>query len=85
MLLAAYGCAGVWLRERDSTLAVSTEKEAVARLAPADRASVAESLPAGSRVRVLSERGEWIYCALPGGGLGWIPDQQVEKVRLKKS
>jgi hypothetical protein len=85
VLVAAYSGVGFWWRDQDAALAVITSKEAVARLAPADRASVAESLPAGSRVRVLSERGEWIYCALPGGGLGWISDQQIEKVRLTKT
>ena len=36
-------------------------------------------------VRVLSERGEWIYCELPGQGRGWIPDGAVERVRPVKS
>ena len=68
-----------------NNVAIVTAKETAARLAPADRASVAEPLPAGSRVRVLSERGDWIYCALPGGGRGWIPETQIERVRLAKS
>ncbi len=46
---------------------------------------MAEALPAGSQVRVLSERGEWIYCELPGTGRGWIPDGAVERVRPAKS
>ncbi len=82
VLVAAYSVCGVWLRERDSTLAIVTAKDVSARVAPADRAAVSESLPPGSRVRVLSERGNWIYCALPGGGLGWIGDGQIEKIRL---
>lgn len=85
LFLAGYGACGVWLQERDRRVAVVTAQEAVARLAPADRASVAESLPAGSRVRILSERGEWIYCALPGGGLGWIAVGQLEAIRLTRS
>jgi hypothetical protein len=46
---------------------------------------VAEALPAGSQVRVLSERGEWVYCELPGMGRGWIPDGAVERVRPARS
>ena len=84
-LLAGYAATGAFRADQDMSVAIVTAKEAAARLAPADRASVAEPLPAGSRVRVLSERGEWIYCALPGGGRGWIPDTQIEKVRLAKS
>lgn len=85
LLLAAYSAAGFWWRQQDRALAVITASQAVARLAPADRASVAESLPAGSQVRVLSERGEWVYCALPGGGLGWVAASQLEQVRSVKS
>jgi tetratricopeptide (TPR) repeat protein len=84
-LLAGYAATGALRADQDRNVAIVTARETVARLAPADRASVAEPLPAGSRVRVLSERGEWIYCALPGGGRGWIPDSQIERVRLAKS
>lgn len=78
----AYAAMGAWhwLPERWS--AVVTARQTEARLAPADRAARSEVLPAGSRVRVKSERGEWVYCALPGGGLGWLPASSVEKVRL---
>jgi tetratricopeptide (TPR) repeat protein len=70
---------------RGQALAVITAKQTEARLAPAQSAGVAEALPAGSQVRVLSERGEWIYCELPGQGRGWIPEGAVERVRPEKS
>ena len=85
LLLAIYAGVGVWRSEEDRALAIVTAKDAVARMAPADRAALAEPLPEGSRVRILSERGEWIYCALPGGGRGWIAEPQLEKVRFSKS
>ena len=85
LLLAIYAGIGVRRSEEDRSLAIVTAKDTVARLAPADRAALAEPLPEGSRVRILSERGEWIYCALPGGGRGWIAEPQLEKVRLSKS
>jgi hypothetical protein len=56
----------------------------VARFAPADRAEVAQALPEGSQVRVLSERGAWIYCTLPGKELGWLPAQSLERVRIRE-
>jgi len=82
LLLAIYGGFLVWQHREDASLAVITARQAEARLAPVDRAARAETLPAGSRVRVISERGDWIYCALPGGGLGWLPVTALEKVRL---
>jgi len=84
-VVSAYAGAALWHHARDATVAVVTSKRADARLAPADRAGLAETLPAGSRVRVLSERGEWVYCALPGGGRGWVSATTVEKVRLQSS
>ena len=84
-LVAGYAALGVWRADREGTIAIITAKETLAKLAPADRAGLAEALPAGSRVRVLSERGEWVYCALPGGGRGWIAEPQLQRVRLKKS
>ena len=84
-LLAAYAGVGVWRTDQERAVAIVTGKETSAKLAPADRASLAEPLPEGSRVHVLSERGEWIYCGLPGGGRGWIAERQIEKVRLTKS
>jgi len=88
-LLSASVCAvalvSIWSIARDQTLAVITAKQTEARLAPAESAGVAEALPAGSQVRVLSERGEWIYCELPGQGRGWVPEGAVERVRPVKS
>ena len=62
----------VWHLEQNRALAIIIAKEAEARLAPAESAGPAATLPAGSQVRVLSERGDWIYCELPGSGRGWI-------------
>ncbi|MDB6151596.1 MAG: hypothetical protein JWL90_49 [Chthoniobacteraceae bacterium] len=83
---ALYAGSALWHQHREVSLAVITRPKPVeARLAPADRAGLAESLPPGSQVRVLSERGEWTYCELPGKGLGWIPSTALEKVRIVRS
>lgn len=61
---------------------VVVAKQAEARMAPAERAALADLLPVGSRVRVLAVRGDWTYCELPSGGRGWVPSSSVERVRL---
>jgi tetratricopeptide (TPR) repeat protein len=65
-----------------SALAIVTGKDIEARLATADNASSVLTLPAGSEVKVLSERGDWVYAALPNEQRGWIPAKSVERVRL---
>lgn len=83
LLLALYAGGAVWRTEQERSLAIITTKEAVARLAPAEQSGVAGTFPAGSRVNVLSERGDWVYCRLPGEQLGWIPAADLQRVRLK--
>lgn len=83
--VCAVALVSTWCISKDQALAVITAKQTEARLAPAQSAGVAEALPAGSQVRVLTERGEWVYCELPGLGRGWIPEGAVERVRPAKS
>jgi tetratricopeptide (TPR) repeat protein len=61
-------------------VAVVTAQATDARTEPADRAALAEALPAGSWVRILSEQGGWTYCELPGGGRGWLDAKSVERL-----
>lgn len=88
-LIGVAGCAvsgtAVWMELKNQALAVVTTKQTEARLAPAASSGVAEALPAGSRVRVLSERGPWVYCELPGRGRGWVAQEAVERVRPARS
>lgn len=67
---------------RGHALAIVTGKDIEARLATADNASSVLTLPAGSEVKVLSQRGDWVYAALPNEQRGWIPAKAVERVRL---
>lgn len=83
--VCAVALVSTWSISKDQSLAVIIAQQTEARLAPAQSAGVAETLPAGSQVRVLSERGEWIYCELPGLGRGWIPEGAVERVRPANS
>jgi tetratricopeptide (TPR) repeat protein len=63
-------------------LAVVTSDNVEARLATADSARTVLALPAGSEIKVLSGRGDWIYAALPNDLRGWIPAKSAEPVRL---
>lgn len=67
---------------RGSALAVITAKEVEARLATADNAKSILLLPAGSEIRIVSQRGDWIYVTLPNDQRGWIPAASAERVRL---
>lgn len=62
-------------------LAIVTGKNIEARLATADNANSVLALPPGSEIKILSERGDWIYAALPNDLRGWIPASGVEQVR----
>jgi tetratricopeptide (TPR) repeat protein len=85
LLVTGYSAALIWHAEKGADRAIVTAKAAEARLAPAASAGSAAVLPAGSEVRVLNERGEWIYCALPRGGRGWVAAKEVARVRLRAS
>jgi tetratricopeptide (TPR) repeat protein len=63
-------------------LAIVTGQNVVARIATADSAQSVLALPAGSAIKVLSERGDWLYAALPNDQNGWIPAGAVERVRM---
>ncbi len=74
--LSAGGAVALYLNEtgnRGQSLAIVTGKEVQARLATADNAKGVLSLPAGSQIKILSKRGDWIYAALPNSLRGWIP------------
>ena len=84
ILFILLGATGIVLlqmsRAEFAKWAIVVADRADARTEPADRSALAESLPAGSRVQVLSEQGNWTYCVLPGGGRGWVPARHVEKI-----
>jgi tetratricopeptide (TPR) repeat protein len=63
-------------------LAIVTGKDVQARLATADTANSVLALPAGSEIKILSTRGDWMYAALPNDLRGWIQTKNAEQVRL---
>ncbi len=80
--VASGAACAAWQSAGELGAGVIVVKQAEARQGPADRAALADVLPAGSRVRVISVRGEWTYCELPGGARAWVPSSSVERVRL---
>lgn len=80
-------CAGVvfalyTMETSGRAFAIVTGKNIEARLATADNANSVLALPPGSEIKVLSERGEWVYAALPNDLRGWIPAKSAERLRL---
>jgi tetratricopeptide (TPR) repeat protein len=67
---------------RGGALAIVIGKDVEARLATADNAKSVLVLPAGSEIKILSERGDWIYAALPNDQRGWIPAANTQRVRM---
>ena len=73
----------VWQLGRDKQgAAIVTAQSADARLATADTANRVLTLPAGSEIKILRERGDWIYAALPNNLRGWLPAKSAEQIRM---
>ena len=89
IVLSILVCAGavlaLYAREtgpKGNDLAIVTGKNVEARLATADSAKSVLALPPGSEIKILSERGDWIYAALPNDLRGWLPAKDAARVRL---
>ena len=62
--------------------AIVTRDNTEARLATADNAGRVLTLPAGSEIKIVSKRGDWIYATLPNDLRGWMPASSAEQVRM---
>ena len=60
--------------------AIVLKDQAPAHYAPADSAKVITKLPVGDEVRLLSERGEWVYIQLRDGARAWLLADTVERI-----
>ena len=65
-----------------NAIAIVTAKNISARIATADSAQTVLALPAGSEIKVLTERGDWLYAALPNDQHGWVPSSAAARVRM---
>jgi tetratricopeptide (TPR) repeat protein len=84
LLTAGCGLAAYQLENgtRAQAIAVVVGDNVEARVATADSAKSVLTLPPGSEVVILQERGDWSYAALPNDQRGWISTKAVEKVLL---
>jgi len=83
LVIAALSAMAVYYMESSrKTLAIVTAPEVEARLATADNAGSVLHLPSGSEIRILSQRGDWLYALLPNNLRGWVPTNSVASVRL---
>ena len=85
VVLCATAIAALYAREtgpHGQSFAIITGKDIQARLATADNAGTVLALPPGSEITILSNRGDWMYAALPNDLRGWIPADSAERVRL---
>jgi tetratricopeptide (TPR) repeat protein len=80
LVLGVYGAMALTVQTQRRALAIVLELNANARVAPAERAESVAPVPPGSQVRVLTERGAWSYCELPGRARGWLPRKAVAAV-----
>ncbi len=79
---AIFASVGVWHTNRDRPAAIVVVPKAEARYGAAESAGLAGAFTAGSRVHVLSQRGNWVYCELPGNDRGWMLSEAIEPVAL---
>src|SRR5438046_2652181 len=74
-----YDLGNAYFRTGDFGRAILNYKRA---LATADTANSVLALAAGSEIKILNTRGDWVYAALPNNLRGWIPAKSAELVRL---
>ncbi len=56
-----------------------------AHYAPADNSREVQVLPAGSEIRLLQDRGSWVYVEVAGGLRGWVAAGNVDTVVPRES
>ncbi len=79
---AVYALYSLETGSKGRDLAIVTGKNIEARLATADNAKSVLALPPGSEIKILSQRGDWVYAALPNDLRGWIPANGARRVRM---
>jgi len=75
-----WGAAALVWHQQQGELWIITAPTAAVHTAPAQSAPATLTLPMGSRLRLLQERGPWIHAALPDAATGWIAMDSVQPV-----
>ena len=84
VLLGWFGGSAVWTAQQPPVWIITGQRAEV-RMEPADNSKLATTLPTGSQVRLLLDRGEWLYVLLPNQVRGWIHRNLAEPVALVKT
>jgi len=84
-LLLIWSGAIVGWQSSQGELWIVTADAANARTMPADSSAALPPLPMGSHVRLMLERGPWLYMQLPDDTRGWFHRDAVTPVRLSPS
>lgn len=64
----------------EADMALVLERSVVFRAAPANPARALDSLPAGSRLRLLDSSGGWLRAEAADRQIGWVPVASVERI-----
>lgn len=80
LLGGAYGGGLIWWRSVQRHEAIVVAASADVRSEPSQSARSTASLPAGSRVRLVSSIGGWQYAELANGGRGWFSEKDVQLI-----
>lgn len=79
-LLSLLGFAWTLHARAEADMALVLERSVVFRAAPATPARALDSLPAGSRVRILDASGGWVRAEAADRQIGWLPEASVERI-----
>jgi tetratricopeptide (TPR) repeat protein len=78
--LGLLGAAWIAHSSAEADAALVLERAVVFRAAPANPARALDSLPAGSRLRLLDSSGGWLRAQAADRQIGWIPSASVERI-----
>jgi tetratricopeptide (TPR) repeat protein len=64
----------------EADIALVLERSVVFRASPANPARALDSLPAGSRLKILDSSGGWLRAEAADRQIGWVPTESVERI-----
>jgi hypothetical protein len=79
-LLGSLGLAWMVHARAEADMALVLERSVVFRAAPANPARALDSLPAGSRLRIVDSSGGWVRAEAADRQVGWLPESSVERI-----
>lgn len=77
---AALGAAALYQRQGEIDRAIVTAENAVLRISPLEDAAPAGAAAAGRTVLLEKHHENWAWVRLPGGGTGWLPAADVQRI-----